>query len=215
MGKHRKLCKIIVYLLIFALSAAVIYALVDIPSFTAEMAFRRKEKCNMVGPAEIVATLDFSHSSYDHIMIGKSEFGYTFYEYRDASLDNGKMTYIPKQEGATLYCTYHMYGSSAYSADWLPIFAFVDHSAAVSARLTLTTIQNGETAHYPLEAKKSPEGYFLFSWKTQELRAQDFWLVQQLIANQYREYVLEGTAQATLALYNAKGELIGTYEFTK
>lgn len=216
MRKRKHLRRIGISLFVLLLSVTILCLLNASPSSTAEMAFRRKEKQNLIGPAEIIATLDFPHGSYDHILIGESDFGYTFFECHDnGRWDQGDMTYVPRKEGATLYCTYHMYGSAEYSADWLPIFAFADHHAAVRAKLTLTTTQNGETVNYPLEAQRSHDGFFLFSLKTMELRAQDFWLIQQTIANQYREYVLDGTAQATLELYDANGELLETYQFTK
>ena len=216
MGNRRKLRKIVMWLLVLLLSAAILYVLEGCPSFTAEMAFRRKEKQNMIGPAEFISTIDFPHGRYDHMMIGKSEYGYTFFEWDDGTgWDNGILSYILKQEGATLYCTYWPYGSSQYSSDWLPIFAFADVPAAVSARLTLKTTQEGETVTYPLSATKSKDGYYLFSWKILTLRANDYRLVQQLITGKYSDYVLEGTAQAVLELYNAKGELVGTYHFDK
>lgn len=214
MGNRRKIRKIIIYLLIFLLSAAVLYALEGCPSFTAEMAFRRKEKQNMLGPAEILGILDFEDNRYDHLLIGRSEYGYTFFEWNDTNPDDGVLTYQPKSEGATLYCTMYNYNDMYYGQGWLPIFAFTDYPAT-SAKLNLITTQEGETVTYPMEAIRSEAGYFLFAWERTGVRGQDFWLVQQLITGEYSYYVLDGTAQATLELYNAKGELVEIYQFTK
>ena len=217
MTNRKRLCKILVYLLVLAVSIVTLYWFGGGKSLTAEMAFHRQEKLNMIGPSNILATIDFPHGRYDHMMIGISEYGYTFYEWYDTGgWDKGEMTYIPKQEGATLFCTYYRYGSAAYSQDWLPIFAFADAPLAVSAKLTLnTTNKEGETVNYPLEAQRSENGYFLFAWNAMNLCAEDFWLVQQLITGQNREYKLSGTAEATLELYNRNGELLETYHFTK
>lgn len=213
MSKQRKLRKIAVFLLIFLLSTVAIFALSDIPSQTAEIAFRRLEKQNLIGPAEIITTMDFENSTYDHLMVGRSNYGYTFFEWGDSSgWDKGRMTYAPKQEGATLYCTYKMYGTGVYDKSWLPIFAFTDHPAA-SAKLTLITTQDGETVSYTMEATRSEGGYFLFSWESSCMRGEDFWLVQQLLTGEYRYYELTGTAQAMLELYNSKGELVETHQF--
>lgn len=215
MNRRKHLRKIGICLLILILSVTYLWFLGGRPSASAEMAFRRKEKLNLIGPAEIFATIDFTYGGYDHIMIGKSVYGYTFYEYRDSKLDDGKLTYVPRKEGATLYCTEYMYGSEKYSAHWTPIFAFTDHPNAVTARLILQTTKNGETVTYPLASSKNSDGYFLFSLVTLDMRGEDYWLLQQLIASQYREKVIKGTAEATLELYDKNGVLIETYLFTK
>lgn len=214
MNNRKRLRKILVYFLMLVLSATILYCLTEGRSFTSTMAFRRQEKINLIGPAEIIATIDFPHGGYDHMMIGESEYGYTFYEWYDHSgWDDGVMTYIPRQKGATIHCTYYQYGSAEYTQDWLPIFAFADHPGAVSAQLTLTTSQNGETISYPLEADRSEEGYFLFVWKTMGIRGNDFRLIQQLIANQHREYILDGSATATLTLFDKNGNALNTYQY--
>ena len=136
-----------------------------------------------------------------------------FYKYRDAKLDDGKLTYVPKQKDATLYCTYNRYGSEQ-SGEWLPIFAFVDTPKAHSARLVLTTTnKDGETANHSLASMRNQQGYFLFQLHLIDLQAEEYWLVQQLIAGNYREYALKGTAEATLELYDKNGNLLETYHF--
>ncbi len=212
MSKQRKIRKIVLYLLIFILSAVVICALSNAPSPTAEAAFRRKEKQQMIGPAEIVEILDFEDNRYDHLLISRSEYGYTFFEWNDSNPDDGVLSYQPRSTGATLYCTKYNYEDMSYSQGWLPIFAFTDQPA-VSAKLTLTTTQDSETITYSMDAKRSGAGYFLFRWKTTGLRGSDFWLVQQMITGEYSNYILEGTTTATLELYNTKGELVETHQF--
>ena len=213
MSKRRHFRRIGIALLVLILSVSFLCLFSTSPSISPEMAFRRKEKENMIGPAEIIATLDFSYSGYDHILIGKSAYGYTFYEYRDAKLDDGKLTYVPKQKDATLYCNYNRYGSEQ-SGEWLPIFAFVDTPKAHSARLVLTTTnKDGETANHSLASMRNQQGYFLFQLHLIDLQAEEYWLVQQLIAGNYREYALKGTAEATLELYDKNGNLLETYHF--
>ena len=58
--EHRKrLRKTLVYFLVLAVSVFAIYHLSGGKSLNAEMAFRRQEKQNMVGPAQIMDVLDF------------------------------------------------------------------------------------------------------------------------------------------------------------
>lgn len=214
MGNRRKIRKIVIWLLIFLLSNAVLYVLSDAPSPNAKIAFRRQEKQNLIGSAEIVEILDFEDNRFDHLLIAQSDFGYTFYEWNDHNWDDGVLTYQKKAKGATLYCTEYNYQDMYYGEGWLPIFAFTDHAAA-SAKLTLVTTHGDKTATYPMEATRSDAGYFLFFWERNGVRDLDFWLVQQLITGAYNNYVLDGTARATLELYNSKEELLEIYQFTK
>ena len=215
MGNRRKIRKIGIWLLIFLLSICVICAVSQSSSLTAEIAFRRKEKQNLIGPAEFVEILDFEDNRYDHLLIGKSDYGYTFFEWNDRDPDDGVLSYQPKAKGATLFCTEYNYQDTYYGQGWLPIFAFVDPPAAYTARLTLAiTTKHGEST-YLLEAQRSQQGYFLFRWDTPNLKAQEFWVVQQLIAGNYMGYVEAGTATATLEVYDRDGVLIQTYLFSK
>lgn len=208
--------KLILWLLVLILALVLLAPALDFPSLTAEIAFRRVERSNLIGPAEIIATVDFPHGPYNHIFIGESDYGYTFYEWMDSSgWDEGNLSYVEKKEGVTLFCTYSMYGSEEWSADWLPIFAFTDNSAATSARLTLTTIQDGEAVSYPLLAQRSEEGYFLFHWEVLDLRGCDFWLVQQHITGAYSNYILDGSATATIELFDRNGNLLETHQYSR
>lgn len=214
MGNRRKIRKIGIWLLIFLLSLGVIFALTGSPDMTAEMAFRMKEKQNLIGPASIMDVIDFTDDRYDHLLVGCSEYGYTFFEWNDYDPEDGALTYQPKSEGATIYCTKYSYNAMNYGQGYLPIFAFTDRPA-FTARLVLTTEQDGEAVSYPLAAQRNGAGYFLFTWPTDDLRSRDFWMVQQMITGEYSNYVLDGTVKATLELYDANGELMETYYFSK
>lgn len=214
MSKRKRIRKIFIALLIIFLAVGSLYCRGGIPRSSPTAAFRQMEKKAMIGPAEIFAVIDVEHGPYDRILIGESDYGYTFFEWkRSSNSNNSHMDYIPKREGVTLYCTYYMYGSEEYSRDWLPIFAFTDNQTATSARLTLTTAQDGERISYSLEARRDKGGYFLFSWKTLNLRSRDFWLVQQFITDAYRNYILDGSVTATIELFDHKGNLLETHQY--
>lgn len=204
--------KLLIWCIVLICSAIVLFLNTAPQSSSAKISFRLAEKKNMIGPAKIIADIPFPHGPYDRILIGESDYGYTFYEWRNSG---DRMNYVEKAEGVTLYCTYSRYGSEKLHTHWLPIFALVDHPAAVSAKLTITTIHSGETVSYPLLADRSSEGYFLFSWDTLELRSYDFWLVQQCITGAYSEYILDGSAEITLELFDRNGMLLETHSYTK
>ena len=142
--------KLTVWLLVLAVSIGLLCISSNYPSPTAEIAFRRAEKENLVGPAEILEILDFADSRYDHLLVAQSDYGYTFYEWQDSDKDysHARLAYQPKSERVTLYCTLQGYESLYTGREWLPIFAFADHPAAVSARLTLETAQEDGEAVY-------------------------------------------------------------------
>ena len=214
MSKQKHIKKIIIAALVLLFSAASLHLLTN-NSPTPQMAFRRMERKNLIGPAEIFAMLDFPHGS-QKMLIGKSDYGYTFFEWNGNSWNKGRLTYVPRREGATLYCTNDPYPSEERSSDWTPIFAFVDHGGAASAKLTLQITYDGQTVTHPLESKRRADGYFLFSWETLFLPGKEYWSIQQLIAGQHEGYVLDDcTAQATLELYSSNGTLLQTYHFTK
>lgn len=216
MSNRKKLQKISIALLVLIVSVFALYWLGDFPSFTSEMAFRRKEKAQLIGPAQIIDTKDFEHSRYDHMIIGKSDYGYTFFEWNDGSgWDEGVLTYFPKAENVTLYCTKYAYASYLHEEEWLPIFAFTDSPASDRAKLTLEVISKGEAATYTLEADRNESGYFLFSLPTSQLRNLDFWLIQQLITGEYDYHFLDGSTTAIIELFDNNDNLIQAQTFTK
>ena len=207
--------KILIWSVILVLAVWLFLFASNYPSPTAEVAFRKAEKENLIGPAEVIEILDFEDSGYDHLLIAHSPYGYTFFEWTDPNWDDGRLSYQKKNDRVTLFCTYYPSERLYTGRGWLPIFAFAQHGAAVRARLTIETIKQESTATYTLEAEKSNAGYFLFKQNVSELQSEDFWYIQQLITGAYSEYVLDGTAKATVELYDHTGNLIETKVFTK
>ena len=215
MSKRKKLRKIAFWSVLFLLCNLTLYMIGE-HSLHAKIAFRKAERKNLTGPAEIVEVLDFEDSRYDHLLIGKSEYGYSFYEWQDNDRIKyyANFSYQPKGERATLYCTEYDYESLYTGRAWLPIFAFTEDYTAVSAHLTLTIDRPDGITTYDLETNRTQADYFLFRLKIEDLGAKDFWMIQQMITGAHGEYILEGTASAELCLYDRNGVLIETISFT-
>ena len=213
MAWRKRLCKIFMYLLLFSVSFVTLYWVGGGKSLSATMAFRRHEMQNMIGPAQIMDTVEFPLGIYNHIMIGKSDHGYTFLQWNDHNgWDQGIMTYAPKNSEVTLYCTEQLYSSSDYCMDVLPIFAFTDYPSAVRATLTITVQLAGESSVflYPLEATITEEGYFLFRLEKSQ-RAMDIFLIQEALG-QLIGYRIDGNITMDIALFDRNGELLTTYQ---
>ena len=209
-----KLKKLLFWLAILVIACFSIALLNDAASPTAEIAFRKQEKKNLIGPAQIIEILDFENSRYEHLLIGQSEYGYTFFEWSDPNWDKGTLSYQEKTDRVTLFCTQYGYNSMDWEKEWLPIFAFAEHGGAVSARLTLETSQKSGDAVHHFSAERTDGGYFLFAFKMSEMADEEFWLVQQLITGNYSEYELGSSIKATVSLYDRSGNLIETVVFS-
>lgn len=200
--------------LILLLTVTALFFCSDWPSPTPEIALRRAEKEQLVGPAEIIATLDFQHGTYDHMMIGASENGYTTFEYYDhRGWDDGKLRYFPKTEGATLFCPEYSYYDEN-SEPYVLIFLFPEKYAAASAEMTLSISCGEESETYYLEGQRQDGNYYIFSLPYRGLKGQFFWLLQQALTGSYSEYVLTGTVDISIEYYDRNGQLTDSYERT-
>lgn len=220
MTKHRKL-KTLLYICIVILALAILVSFLDLQSPTAEIALRRQEKAQLVGPSAIIGYDDIkSEYGYDHkAIIGESEYGYTLFEYMESDTsqycyDAGSLTYHKKQDGFTTFTTHDGYLHISYDGAVYPLWVFTDDQAAEQAHLSLEcsyTLQ-GELYHqtYTFQAQRSENGYFLFMW---DFSDEQDWIALDFLWERLNS--LEKTSQfasgsATLELYNHDGQLLDT-----
>ena len=72
--------KLLLCIPILLVSLFFIASITQWPSPTLEIAIRRKEKQQLVGPGVMIEQLDFVGSSWDHLILSRTEHGYTTYE---------------------------------------------------------------------------------------------------------------------------------------
>jgi hypothetical protein len=210
--RRRKLLFCIVVLLV---SLFFISSIADWPSPTLEIAIHRAEKQQLIGPGEIIEKLDFADSSWDHLILSRTEHGYTTFEYQDSlGWDNGYLRYFENSPGATMFTTDYLY-EQASGLPLLPIFLFPENQTAYSARMTLC-VQCGESSvSFNLLSYREPGSCFMFSLPAgPELKPECYWLLQQAISNSYQEYDLTGTVEIHINFYNRQGNLVDTYSKT-
>lgn len=180
---------------------------------TLNIAIRRAEKQQLIGPSEIIATMDFQFSPWDHLVLGKTEHGFITYEYIDSlGWDNGDLKYYAMEKGCTIFCTEYHYRTG--EEEWLPIFLFPKDPWSAEAEMTLTITVDGETRHYALTGERNDSSYYLFRQPTEEMGGQHFWLLQQALTGAYSEYVLSGTVEIQIDFFDRSGNLVDTYSKT-
>lgn len=202
--------KLAICLLILFIALYVCISMSEFPSPTLEIAIHRKEKQQLIGPSKIIATMDFTFSPWDHLVLGKTEHGYVTYEYNDdLGWDNGDLTYYSREEEGTLFCTEYWYRTG--EEEWLPIILFPDHQRSTGAIMSLSVTIEGETKTYQLEGERKDSSFYFFSLPVDELEGEHFWLLQQALTGAYAEYVISGTVDIEIHFFNAAGEVVDTY----
>ena len=207
--------KLLLWIPLLLISLFFIGSITEWSSPTLEIAIRRKEKQQLIGPSEIVDRLDFEYSSWDHLVIGETKSGYTTYEYQDGlGWDNGYLRYFPKSGEVTMFTTDYLY-EQGNGLPLMPIILFPESLKGSFAQMTLTVTGIESSDTFRIGSHKEPEGYFLFMLPAgPELKSEYFWLLQQAITNSYQEYVLTGTVEIQIEFYDHAGNLIDTYSKT-
>lgn len=200
------------FLILFA-SLFCILSMSQWPSPTLEIAIRRQEKQQLIGPADIIGVMDFEFSPWDHLVVGQTEHGCITYEYRDdLGWDNGNLRYFEKTEQATLFCSDYWYRTD--DEEWLPIFLFPEKQNSVQANMDLTITIDGETKTYQLDGTRKDSSFYLFSLPVEGMGGNHYWLLQQALTGSYSEYVLTGTVDISIEFYDISGNLTDTYNRT-
>jgi len=202
--------KLLLWIPLLLISLFFIASISNWSSPTLEIAVRRKEKQQLVGPSQIIGQLEYD---YGKIHLGETEYGYITYEYiDDLGWDSGELRYFPNDDNVTMFCTDFLLRTD--SRQWLPIIAIPDQLKAASAEMTISVTGIEASDVYRLDGEKQNGDYFLFSLPGEELDAECFWLLQQSITNSYQEYVLTGTVEIQIDFYDHFGNLMDTYSKT-
>ncbi len=146
-----------------------------IPALTPEMALRKEEQKNLLGPAHILDTLSIEQLLFDRVIIGRSDYGYTLYHWNQENQKlSSHFSYYPKTGDMTLV-TAPTFDLLTYMDGWqYPFFVFTEHPSAVRASLQLQLSSGDNTETYQLEARKQSDCLFLFCLNERVLSAESF-----------------------------------------
>lgn len=124
----------------------ILYVLMECPPFTGEQKFRRMEKAELVGPSQILHTMDLEGLGYQHLVAADDGEGVILFGYRNDHWDPGDLFYREKKGPITVLAAPN-YDRPLHYADVinLPVFVFHDYTNAVRAELEL---EFGEGVEY-------------------------------------------------------------------
>ena len=174
-NRLRRSTRAVLNIVAIFLCLTIILILCDLPSFTAEMQYRRLEKQHMIGPAQILGTESLYEDGTTKLLIAKSNTEVMLHYYQDGDYDNYNSTDLVcrKKQGALTILAAG--GStprySTYSDISLPIILFDEYPEAVRAEVEFTLYfgdykDAGHTVpyekHFNLDAARTNEGYFCF-----------------------------------------------------
>ena len=115
-----------------------LYFLMECPAFTHEQKFRRMEKAELVGPSQILASLDQKALGYNHLILAETADAVILFQSSDDPWEQGKLTYREKTGSITIVTVPNMgYGLYDEQVIDLPVFVLHDHPGAVRAELDL------------------------------------------------------------------------------
>ena len=197
--------------IILLISAA--YILLGCPALTPTQAFRRVEKSNLTGPAEIIEIIDLPNGLDDHVLVADDGDGVVLFHYSDVVYRwENYFLYREKSDGITVLpaSTHTHFGSDLYVMD-LPIVVFHEYPGAIWAELELTIdegmgiperrwVEDGEKhieyfeKTYRLEATSDIDGYFRFNLHAES----EDWYVDEYGQNRGTPLGNEGWALQTL-----------------
>lgn len=152
--------KVVCQLTAFLLFLLGIYIAFGSPAFSTEMAFRREEKANMVGPGRILAEFDAIPGSVKNI-VADTEQLYILYS------DNAKMLSVYQKTGImALYfvpgCFPVQYFSDISNPVKLILFDLEPNAVRAEMEFELATYEEAKTFHVKAESRRQYEEFFIF-----------------------------------------------------
>ena len=227
-------CRIAMNLAAAAVLLMFIYICFGCPAFTLEQQFRREEKAYLVGPSEIITTIELTNNEFDRMIVADDGDGLITYccDVPSYRWDSGLFVYREKAEGMNLLAmpSYHFGTFDAYLD--LPIVLLHDEPKAARAELELTlgkgfdiqetvtdasgtVIRQDFEKTYCLESETAGTGFFIFMLHAgtdsgQMLEDTTEGFVLKRFARMFAEsgmYLYE-YVPATVRLYDRAGNLI-------
>lgn len=209
MKTTKKIKGILLWMVVALLSVYAIYVAFHSPSLTPEMAMRRREKSDWVGPSKVIWEGESCHWMHDRLLLGETDYGYCFYKYDSDIFDSGSFAYVEK---GTKGCFLLGSGTVPVDIHIFQLFAISDDPKAVRAQLTLETKCDEKPLYagaYITQAELSGGVFYQFAVDITDMdrTVQGFW-ADRLSGDDrvYRD--ISGTA--TLELFDREGNLIET-----
>ena len=211
--------KMLCWFLALVIVVFMVYITLGCPPLSSEMAFRRAERANLVGPSRILAK--FHHSEYDHrnIIIAETKDSYMLFLDTSHSLNYDRF-YNPTKQGESVYsffCTYPKTGQMSvhhvpvsYRPTDLILFDLEPNALRAELEFKLEYGYDGKVHTMPItvEARREYPSFFIFSLNTDNATEQWYRAMSDL-QSLFSEYGSNKPA-VTVRLYDANDHLIRT-----
>lgn len=226
MKGKKKGVRIVRNLLLAAVLFCLFYILAGCPDMTAEQAYRREMQRHLLGPGEVIGTVNVDINGYDRLLLGETEEGVTLYCYEQANLGlikgntfsswEGTLTYREKGEVVTLLAAP---GADAWRDEiHLPLILFDECPRAVRAELDVCIKDEYDSQEYEfrysLSAERKFGGYFVFDLYAKNGTGREGWnwtegfFIEQVSRLYADGFTRSGQYPATVRLYDEKDTLI-------
>ncbi len=202
MSKHKRMTAIYLAIIV-VVGTILLYWDLSFPSLTPTMAFRREEAHRLLGPAEILDTLEIDYLIHDRITLGRSDYGYSLYNWSQGqNYDIGNFLYYPKEEGLT-FVQGIQFDLISYMAGWqYPFFVFSEDARAAKASFRLEITSEAGTQVYTLEARKQFDCLFLFCLDEENVGGEAFRLLSQAMTSSLSDI----RAQIQVTVFDTSGQ---------
>ncbi len=207
MKKWPRWAKICICLVIIAVSLTWLQAAYGLlPSGTHEEAFRRLERKNLIGSAEILGVWNPENYNSKMVMVGESDYGYTVCNWPAPDVpDYATMDYFEKTGHTTVFIPYR--SQIFYDKGMeIPLFVFTELAGADRAELELTYTRKEETAVCHLETKFRKDGCFLFSIREDFTH---YTIFKDFVETLNSRIHLDGTLLVEVTVYDRAGNILG------
>ena len=214
---------ILVNLIVIAALLVLRYVFAGTPARSIEQAYRRAERGNLVGPAEILDTIPVDMRGYDRLLIADDGDGvilYTALSGNGSSGENGMLVYREKAGGVTVVPAPAEALTFTGTDASLPVIVFDEYPEAIRAELDLTLHETDTGADVPgalefhLQAERETEGYFRFevSWSGEARFGKEVQMINDLGRLSTHNTSLSCAYPAAVRLFDAQNVMI--YEQT-
>ena len=193
---------------LICLCVLLIYIFVGAPAFTPRQAFRRAEKAELVGPADILENIRTEGTPYSRLILADDGDGVIIYTYNRFDPAATELLYVEKTGDLTIAAAPDRTFYPKENHASIPVIVFHEGTRAVRAELdiTLTADYAGQTHEktYRLESLMTLERCFLFSIEahSQSALGAEGQLLLQLQSSSV------SAIPATVRLYDQSGNLI-------
>lgn len=203
-------------LALICLCILLIYITIGSPPLSARHAFRRAEKAELVGPAEILAHIRPKNTAYDHLILADTGDGVILFTYNRWDPTATDLLYVEKTGNLTVVTAPDQTFFPMKNEAYIPVVLFDRESRAVTAELDLTLTADYEGAQYQntyhLKTERVHNRCFIFALQASSsaplgAEGQLFFALQNITGNSMAD-TLDEEIPAVVRFYDETGSLI-------